>query len=187
MHSGFPSEPCSSSFAEISVLPMPGPMGSSLIQIKWFLVLLTVGLKSSPLGFVCWLPTSCLLSGFQKFIAIDSLSILFTFGVYTLKKIIYWCFSGISGRNRDKDVCIQSTILNWKSQNLLIPSLDPSYRSLCHPFLGGRSHQISLSWSYFQPFPIQSSILGYKSDYVVLLFITLPQLSIHKHNHSSSM
>ena len=42
--------------------------GSSLMQIEWFLVLLTIRLKSSFLGFACWLPTSCLLSGFQKFI-----------------------------------------------------------------------------------------------------------------------
>ena len=115
--------------------------GSSLMQIEWFLVLLTIRLKSSFLGFACWLPTSCLLSGFQKFIFFlffyffssvpqapangpplrrtkEPCTLrcpppaprpevycywLFIYPLYTLKKIIFWCFSGISGRNRDKD------------------------------------------------------------------------------------
>ena len=71
--------------------------GSSLMQIEWFLVLLTIRLKSSFLGFACWLPTSCL------FQVSRSLLLLTLYPLYTLKKIIFWCFSGISGRNRDKD------------------------------------------------------------------------------------
>ena len=87
--------------------------GSSLMQIEWFLVLLTIRLKSSFLGFACWLPTSCLLSGFQKFIAIDSLSSLYVKKNYIL--VFQWDF-----RQEQRQ---RSTILNWKSPTFWFPLL----------------------------------------------------------------